>query len=71
MTQELFNKANNISHDINVLQNIKFEQDKNHWVGFCTPAGKEDSFWNREMQVDLKNFIDSELEKAQKLLEEL
>lgn len=71
MTRELFNKANSINHDINVLQNIKFEQDKNHWVGFRTPAGEEDSFWSRELQVDLKNFINSELEKAQKLFEEV
>ena len=71
MSEELFIKARNINHDITLLQNIKFEQDKNHWVGFTTPAGGEGTFWSEEMQVDLKNFIESELEKARKLLEQL
>ena len=71
MTREMFNKVNFINHDIEVLQNIKSEQDRNHWVGFYTPSGEEDSFWSSEMQDDLKNFIDSELEKAQKLFEEI
>jgi len=57
MTQEIFNKATHIDHDITVLKNIKFEE--------------ESSFWDSEIQDDFKNFIDSELEKAQKLLREL
>lgn len=71
MTQEIFNKATHIDHDIAVLKNIKFEQDKRHWVGFRTPLGEESSFWDSEIQDDFKNFINSELEKAQKLLQEL
>lgn len=71
MTQELFNKANFINHDITVLENIKCEKDQNHWIAFHTPAGDEDDFWSDEMQTDLKNFIESELEKARKLFEEL
>ena len=71
MTREIFDKATHIDHDIVVLKNIKFEQDKNHWVGFRTPSGEESSFWDSEIQDDFKNFIDFELEKAQKLLQEL
>lgn len=71
MTQETFNKATHIDHDITVLKNIKFEQDKNHWVSFDTPSGKEDSFWDSTMQDDFKDFIATELTKAQKMLEEL
>ena len=71
MTQEIFNKATHIDHDITVLKNIKFEQDKRHWVGFRTPSGEESSFWDSEIQDDFKNFIDSELERAQKILQEL
>ena len=71
MTQEIFNKATHIDHDITVLKNIKFEQDKNHWVGFRTPLSEEDSFWDSDIKDDFKNFINSELEKAQKLLQEL
>ena len=71
MTQETFDKAMQIDHDITVLKNIKFEQDKNHWVGFNTPSGTEDYFWDSTIRDDLKNFIATELVKAQKLLEEL
>ena len=71
MTQETFDKAMLINHDITVLKNIKFEQDKNHWVGFNTPSGTESSFWNSTIQNDFKDFIATELVKARKLLEEL
>lgn len=71
MTQEIFDKATRIDHDITVLKNIKFEQDQRHWVAFCTPSDGESSFWDSEIQDDFKNFINSELEKAQKLLQEL
>lgn len=74
MTREIFNKATHIDHDITVLKNIKFEQDRRNWVGFRTfrtPTGEESSFWDSEIQDDFRNFIDSELEKAQKLLQEL
>ena len=71
MTEEVFNKATHIDHDITVLTHIKFEQDKRHWVGFRIPSGEERSFWDSEIQDDFKNFINSELEKAQKLLREL
>ena len=71
MTQETFNKATYIDHDITVLKNIKFEQDKNHWVSFNTPSSKEDSFWDSTIQDDFQDFIATELVKAQKMLEEL
>ena len=71
MTQEILNKATHIDHDITVLKNIKSEQDKNHWIGFRTPSGEEYLFWDSEILDDFKNFINSELEKAQKLLQEL
>lgn len=71
MTREIFNKATRIDHDITVLNNIKFEQDNKHWVGFRTPLGEEEPFWDSEIKDDFKNFIISELEKAQKSLQEL
>ena len=71
MSEELFIKAKYIHHDITLLQNIKRELDQNHWVGFDSPAGGEGVFHSKEMQDDLKNFIEFELEKARKLLEEL
>lgn len=82
MTQEIFNKAANIDHDItvlkNILKNIKFEQDKRLGRISYSVRYEESSFWDseiqfldREIQDDFKNFINSELEKAQKLLREL
>lgn len=71
MTREIFDKAKCIDHDITVLKNIKFEQDQNHWVGFDTPSGTESSFSDSTIWNDFKYFIDTELVKAQKLLEEL
>lgn len=71
MTQKTFDKAMHIAHDITVLKNIKFEQDKNHWVGFNTPSGTESSFWDNTIRDDFNDFIATELVKAQKLLEEL
>ncbi len=71
MTREIFDKAKRIDHDITVLKNIKFEQDKNHWVGFDTPSGTESSFLDSVIYNDFKDFINTELVKAQKLLEEL
>jgi hypothetical protein len=71
MTQETFDKATHIDHDITILKNIKFEQDKNNWVSFNTPSGKEYSFWDSTIQDDFQDFIATELVKAQKMLEEL
>ena len=71
MTQEIFYKAKDINHDITILKNIKCEQDKSHWVSFSTPLRDEEPFWDSEIKNDFKNFINSELEKAQKLLQEL
>ena len=71
MTRETFDEAMHIDHDITVLKNIKFEQDKNHWVSFNTPSGTESSFWDSTIQNDFKDFIATELAKAQKMLKEL
>lgn len=71
MTQEIFNKATHIDHDITVLKNIKFEQDKRLGRISYSVRYEESSFWDSEIQDDFKNFINSELEKAQKLLREL
>lgn len=71
MTQETLNKATHVNHDITVLKKLKDEQEKNHWVGFRTPNGDGDIFWDSTMQDDFKNFINTELLKAQKMFEEL
>lgn len=72
MTRETYEKAGHIDHDISVLNDIKFEQDKQHWVGFRSPGlDKIDSFWTSEIIDDFKKFVNDEIEKAEKMLEEL
>ena len=72
MTRETYEKAHNLDHDLTVLKDIKFEQDKNYWVGFRTPRNEIiDGFWESELQDDFREFIIREIEKANKMLEEL
>lgn len=72
MTKGTYEKAYHLHHDLTILENIKFEQDKRHWVGFRTPGNETiDSFWESELQDDFREFIIKEIEKANKMLEEL
>lgn len=72
MTRETYEEAHRLDHDLTVLENVKFEQDKNHWVGFRTPRNETiDGFWNSTLQDDFQEFIMQEIEKANKMLEEL
>ena len=72
MTKETYEKAYRLDHDLTILKEIKFEQDKRHWVGFRAPSDERiDSFWESELQDDFKEFIIREIEKARKMLEEL
>ncbi len=72
MTRETYEKAYGLDHDLTILGDIKFEQDKNHWVGFRTPNNETISgFWTSELQDDFQEFIVREIEKANKMLEEL
>lgn len=72
MTRETFMKAYRLDHDLTILKEIKSEQDKNHWVGFRIPTNDIlDYFWTSEFQDDFQEFIIKEIEKANKILEEL
>lgn len=72
MTRETYMKAYRLDHDLTMLKEIKSEQDKNHWVAFRVPSNEiMDSFWVSELQDDLQEFIIREIEKANKMLEEL
>lgn len=72
MTRETYKKAHRLVHDLTILKDIKFEHDKKHCVGFCTPGNEIiDSFWASELQDDFQEFIIREIEKANKMLEEL
>lgn len=72
MTRETYEKAYHLDHDLTILKDIKFEQDKNHWIGFRTPRNETiDGFWESELQDDFREFIIREIEKTNKMLEEL
>ena len=72
MTKELLEKANDLDHDICILEDIKFEQDKQYWVGFRFPDNPDvDAFQSSEIIEDFKEFVRLEIEKAQKMFDEL
>lgn len=72
MTRETYKKADRLVHDLTILKDIKIEQDKNHWIGFRAPNNETiDSLWVSELRDDFREFIIREIEKANKMLEEL
>lgn len=75
MTRETLEKANHLKHDIEILEELKDHQTKQHWVGFRVPNGsleeKLDDFYSDEINNAFKEFVSTQLERAEKLLEEL
>lgn len=72
MTKETYQIAKKLNHDLTVLNHIKSEQDKKHWVGFCDYNNDSiDSFLCAELQNDFREFIIRELEKTNKMFEDL
>ena len=75
MTRETLEKASDLDHDIKILDEIKDHQTKQHWVGFRVPYGsseeKLDDFYSDEINNAFKEFVETQLERATKLLDEL
>lgn len=75
MTQEILEKASDLYHDIKILDEIQEHQTKQHWVGFRVPNGSLennlDDFYSDEINKAFKEFVSTQLERAEKLLEEL
>lgn len=75
MTQEILEKANHLKHDIEILAELKDHQTKQHWVGFRVPNGsleyKLDDFYSDEIYKAFGEFVETQLERATKLLDEL
>ena len=71
MTRETFDIARNILADIESLKNIKCEYEARHWVSFYGAALKEQPISNGTLRADLEKFIDDEIVKLEKELEEL
>lgn len=72
MTRETYTKACQLDHDLTILKDINFELNNNHWIGFRAPNNKEfDSLWLSELRNDFKEFITTEIVKANIMFEDL
>ena len=71
MTRKTFEKAKDIINDIQALKNIKYEYKSRHWVSFYGAEVKEQPITNGILRKDLEKFIDDEIIKLEKELEEL
>ena len=72
MTRETFDIARNILADIESLKNIKCEYEARHWVSFYGAEVKGQPIATYgTLRADLKKFIDDEIVKLEKELEEL
>lgn len=71
MTKETFEKAKDIMADIQSLKNIKSEYENNHWVSFYVAEVREQPVTNGILRNDLEKFVDDEIAKLEKELEEL
>lgn len=75
MTEKTLEKANELYHDINILKEIKNNQDEQRWVGFRVPMGssefKLDDFYSDEVNDAFKEFIHTQLDRVKSLLDEL
>ena len=72
MTRETFYIADNILADINSLKKIKREYEARHWVSFYGEEVEEQPITKYgTLRADLKKFIDDEIVKLEKELEEL
>ena len=65
MTKEEFNKAEDVLHDIEVLEKIKETQNNSHWVGFVRAENEKEvlRFYSGELWLNFKTFVSAELDK--------
>lgn len=73
MTIETFEHADNVSHDIEVLKELKRTMDDGHWVAFVT-AGHVDKRlqqYSDELIGDFEEFVINEIQKLQSIFENL
>lgn len=73
MKKETYQLAHRFSlqHDLTVLRGIKYEQDKHYCVSFQCSNGTTESFWCTQLQNDFREFIMMEIEKMNKMFEDL
>ncbi len=72
MTEEEYQNAKTIQKSLNMLKEVKKEMDRNRWVHFHTAVTGhiEYGYDSSVLRKDLKNFIDAEIEKFQKMFDE-
>lgn len=72
MTIETYQLAHGLNHDLTVLRHIKIEQDKQRCIGFRDSNNESiDTFWCAELRNDFREFIVGEIEKANRIFNEL
>lgn len=73
MTVETFKHADYISHDIEVLKELKTAMDDNHWVAFVTADYKDKRLqqYSDELIGDFEEFVTNEIQKLQSIFENL
>lgn len=73
MTVETFEHADYLTHDIEVLKEIKQAQDDKHWIAFVTAnhIDKRLQQYSDELIGDFKEFVTNEIEKLQGIFESL
>ena len=73
MTVETFKHADYISHDIEVLKELKTAMDDNYWVAFVTADYKDKRLqqYSDELIGDFEEFVTNEIQKLQSIFENL
>lgn len=71
MTEEQFEIASQLKHDIDLLQRIKVEQDAKRWINISSPRGEIGCFNSSTLHDDFRDFVKIELNKAQTMFKEL
>ena len=71
MTVETFKHADYISHDIEVLKELKTAMDDKHWVAFVTADYKRLQQYSDELIGDFEEFVTNEIQKLQSIFENL
>ena len=73
MTKEKLDEGNDLVHDMRLLTKIQNTMSRDHWVAFVSAEYPKESegLTSNVLYADFKDFVDQELEKAEKLFEEL
>lgn len=73
MTKEVYLSASEITHDIDMLEEVQFTFQHNRWVGFVTAdnSAKILPMESKMLKKDFEEFVNSEIKKLNDELEKL